>query len=226
MLYLRLKRKKIGTALTITASQQDADSVSQWGQTMPRVICMGTHQPANFLGLRYNPTPANYPIKKLLGNYIQQIPGLEVVILSAPSLKIGGRQQDLLKYVDAMAYDMAWGCNCETPHGERLFVLSSAVIPHIINDMTDKVTLEGRQWSDNLHAWLKLTLVHRYFDGTQYGIAESPILNAYDLTPEPPPATPEPAPEPILSQIADPVEAEIHPVEKKAVKRKGRKPKK
>ncbi len=219
-----MKRSKIGTALTVTNDIYPADlqteCVRQWGNVIPRVLAFGPHSPTPFFGLRYTPTQGNHPLKKVLFSYMALIPGLEAVIISPPNLKITGNCAGLLRYVEEMNYDLSWAANCDTASG-RLFVMSSGLVPHIINDLKDNVTMEGSQWSDNLHNWLKLILVHRYFDGTPYQIAESPVVNAYDLTPE----TPEPALEPVLTQSEAPVGVEVAVKPEKAVKRKGKKKK-
>lgn len=225
MMQFKMRRSKIGTALTITNDDSPPElqinCIEQWGKAIPRVLAMGPHAPRPFFGLKYTKTPANYPLKKLLTHYMMQIPGLEALIISPSTMRIGGNYVGLLRYVEEMNYDLAWGCHCETASG-RLFVISSGLVPHILNDMKESVTMEGSQWSDNLHNWLKLILVHRYFDGNPYQIAESPVVNAYDLTPE----APQKAEEPVLTQNEQSVDTVVAIKEPKPLKSKKNKAKK
>jgi hypothetical protein len=176
MQVLKLKRTKVSTILStidpaLSASLEDQNkAVQNWTTRIPKVIVIGPSAPtAKADGLSHiqtGPTPA---MVNLLATYMKRIPGAEICMLAGPDVLITGEIEPLLKHVDTLRLDIAWGCNLSINGVPKAFVLSSPVVVHLMNDLNPMMNFT-HDWRTVVHSWMQKLLRQRYFDGSQFNI--------------------------------------------------------
>ncbi len=195
---IKFKNKKLSMMLTGTSAnlpisiEKQLEFIDSWAKLVPKVIVLGDKEPNKANGVRWVKTNPNPPLRNILGTYMVQIPGAEVCSLTSPDTLIGGNVAGVLEYVDSQKMELAWAAYCYGPNKEApsLFIMSAAVVPHIMRDIPATLTFGDPAWKKWLHEWMKKLLpVYRYFDATPFGLIPPPIVNAYDI---PIPADPEP----------------------------------
>ncbi len=207
---IKMKRDKIASGLTFSGPPEVIES---WAKSFPRVVVYGDKEPPKLDGVRFVPTKVRPVVKNLLGTYLYMIPGNEVLIMANPDILVGGDRLKLLAYVSSQKMELAWACHCDIDGQPRAFIMSAAVVGHLMRDIPEKMTMDD-PWLKWVAEWMvRMLPPHRYFDGTEYGIVrslENPVLNAYSVAPEP---------------IQEPVEAETPVSLVMPVKRKQGRPK-
>lgn len=189
--YVQNKKARIATAITSISADLPYDlktqkeCVRQWSDTIKRVIVMGNVEPESREGVRQIKANSKVPIANLIGSYMYQVPGNEILILAAPNVKLGGRQDDLVGFVSKQRMELAWCGAVKSPHG-KAFVMSSGLIPHLMRDMPLTLTLAD-DWFKWMDDWMTVNMQkHRYFDATEYGIVLTPEITTPIEVPQAP----------------------------------------
>lgn len=174
MITLRMKKARIGCAITTNNLKTDkaaqAESIRSIASVAPRTIVVGLEKPEDLPGLRYVRGDEKYSLKNAIGSYMQEFRGYEIIVLCNPDVEFTDKVPDLLKFVDAQKVDMSWGCYVGAGNAPFMFIVSSHVLAHILNDIPDGLLFTS-DWQTWLHTWMKRMLNHRYFDANPYDIA-------------------------------------------------------
>lgn len=231
------RNKKVVTTLTGIDSRLSTpviDQIRNIGKSSlvcDRVFVCGPVDPGEGDGIRWFKTNPETPIRNLLGTYAMQIPGVEVCALVGPESHLGEEQSPLLEFVFKQKMELAWAAYaCKDGPVPKIFVMSAAVVPHIMRDIPITLTF-GDNWQIWMHEWMgRLMPPHRYVNASHFDIVRSapPVLNAYDLddfTPVAVQTNPEPSKTLIGVQPATEPEKPLKAAEQ-PVKRKPGRPKK
>lgn len=183
-----MKKTKVGCAILSTNVNAPDDvkavSIGSIANVAPRLMVFGPTEPAKYDGLRWIKGDASYTIKNAIANYMREFRGYEVVLMCNPTLEFNKEGMDsLLKFLDAQKMDMSWATYSGTGHDPDLFIFSSHILAHIVNDIPDKMLFTDN-WQAWMNDWCKKMLRHRYFDGNEYKISSVIVPPQKQVEPE------------------------------------------
>jgi hypothetical protein len=177
MITLKLRRSRVSSALTVLDSslpiplEDQKKSISSIAANVARTFVIGPIEPPKHDGLRWvqSPRPS---FKSLIGTYVMAVPGAEVCILTPPNVVLTGKNEELLKHVDAAGMDMSWACHVNAGASPALFVMSAPVLSYMMNDVPHGMVMT-EDWKAWVHGWMQKLLRQRYFDGSHFNLFET-----------------------------------------------------
>lgn len=177
---VRARVSKIHTAVTATSASSPIPiegqfyAINHWATVFDRVFAHSNKRPTEFPnGLRINPSKGDsVTLNEVLRTYMAQIPGGEIFLIAAPNVMISDYHTDLIAFVEDNRLERAWGFYASA--GQKIplaFVISAAVLPHILRDVPVGLEFTGDGWAVWLNNWLSTFLPsHRYFSADQFDL--------------------------------------------------------
>lgn len=227
---LKIRKVALNTILTAThpnlgTIDHQFDVMKAWEKSAARIIIHTNEVPKiSILGGRIYPTKTGITsLSDMIRMYVVQIPGAEVFAIAAPNTKIAPDQKAFFEHVEYQKMERSWAAHSglDADGLPRAFIMSAPVLPHILRDLPEGLTLGNNSWSKWLHEWLrKFMLQHRYFDATKFNITPTETVVIPEIAPLPPI-------ESVLSQkLTEPETSAVQPKIEAKIKRKPGRPKK
>jgi len=140
--------------------------IEDWGKKLGKMLVIGPSAPNAANGLRHVPSGSLPPIQNLLRTYMLSIPGTEVLVLARPNYFLNDLQP-VRDFAKVKGFEVMWGCHQSLENKPQLFVLSSPVVSHMLNELPPEVTFM-HNWEDWVHSWMTRLLRQRYFDASEF----------------------------------------------------------
>ena len=180
MKIIKTKKRKISAVLTAVSVDADTDrkmlTIDEWRGKVPRIYVLSKAEPIQCDGMRWLKSDRDIPaFRALLWQYAMGIPGTDVCMITSPDVMLSGDNDTILEFVENSRMDITWASYINldgaTVTPPTAFVLSSSIVPHMINDVPIDMTMDGADWKLWMHEWLTRGIQrNRYFDGSQYGL--------------------------------------------------------
>lgn len=173
------------------------DQIKQWSASARKIMMFGavpSHPP--FLtkdgnGFRYIPTKSDpTTLKEILLGYLFGIPGEDTIAITKVGVDINvDKLRELLDFTRKNRMERTWASYSDWT---KTIILTTTMVPHILRDLPEGMTMEGDMWYQWIYSWLvKYTLPHRLFSMDQFGVATPKIkpIDIGDIANKPSPFT-------------------------------------
>lgn len=103
--------------------------------------------------------------KNVIGHYIGQIRGGELVVLLKPEASLMGDASGIYNHLDANRIERAYAMYLGSADHPTAIILSSTLMEHLFHAIPDQLDMSG-DWIGFVDGWLKKAIFGgRYFDG-------------------------------------------------------------
>ncbi len=107
-------------------------------------------------------------LKNVIGHYISQIRGGELVVFIGPDTNLLDNGTKVYDHLDANRIERAFALWLGTREKPSAIILSSALIEHLFHAIPDQLDMNG-DWIGFIDGWLKKYIFGgRYFDGNDF----------------------------------------------------------
>jgi hypothetical protein len=188
-------KKNLGALLTAATTAEEAVAISKLSPSAGTTFVHGHVDPKPQFGVVQVRTKFATPtLREVLVGHLGRIRGKEAIGICLPEFSLSTDFTEAYNEIGGGKLEFAFAFSCKRASGgwPSFFVITTAVLPHIVNDIIkerDHVNFSSDGgWNIWLDNWLKKTMQpHRYVDLTNKGYIkedETPISTEKMLPPE------------------------------------------
>jgi len=163
---IKKKRTKFGSVISFVKDEEQLASMMKHNAVSAYAIAhrIGTSDDKGFgvLIVGHKNVPK---LKNVVGHYISQIRGGELVVFMRPESALLGDGSAVYDHLDANRIERAYAMYIGSPDAPAAIVISSTLMEHLFHGIPDQLDMNG-DWIGFIDGWLKKSLFGgRYFDG-------------------------------------------------------------